>query len=153
MFAFRNRGVAWVATNAYDKAIRDFEEANRLDPTDAYSLIYGHFAARRAKDEKAAQRFLTEAAAKIDETAWPHSVLQFLRGKLDEQAFLKAASDDDDRTEAHCYLGIVDVLKGRKQEAITHFRWVNEHGSTTYMEYFLAIAELKRLEEASTKKE
>jgi hypothetical protein len=38
------------------------------------------------------------------------------------------------------------MLKGRRDEALTHFRWVKEHGTATFIEYAIAVAELERLE-------
>jgi lipoprotein NlpI len=62
---------------------------------------------------------------------------------------LKLATDDDKRTEARCYLGLDQVLKGRKHEALVHFRWVTEHGNVRFIEYVIAVTEIERLESAS----
>jgi lipoprotein NlpI len=59
---------------------------------------------------------------------------------------LKLATDDDKRTVARCYLGLDHVIRGRKDEALAHFRWVGEHGRVTFLEYTIALAELERLE-------
>jgi lipoprotein NlpI len=145
-YAFNNRGNAWRAKKDYDRAIKDYDEAIRLDPKNAYAPILGHFAARQAKDEAAAKRFLTDSAAKLDESAWPFPVIRFLRGDLDEPALLKLASDDDKRTGARCYLGLDHLLKRRKDAALAHFRWVKDHGTPSFIEYTIAVAELERLE-------
>jgi tetratricopeptide (TPR) repeat protein len=110
-----------------------------------YAVVLGHFAARVAGDEAEAERFLKDAAGKLDET-WPYPVVQFLRGDIDEAALLKLSTDDDKRTEARCFLGMDHALKGRKGEALAHFRWVKEHGNTTFIEYAIAVAELDQLE-------
>lgn len=39
------------------------------------------------------------------------------------------------------------LLKGKGREARAHFGWVKEYGSKQYMEFPLAVAELKRLGE------
>ena len=102
-------------------------------------------AARQAGNEPAAKRFLKDSAGKLNET-WPYPVVQFLRGDIDEAALLNLSTDDDKRTEARCFLGIDHAIKGRKGEALAHFRWVKEHGNTSYTEYTIAVAELERLE-------
>jgi hypothetical protein len=76
-------------------------------------------------------------------------VVQFLRGDIDEAALLKLSTDDDKRTEARCFLGMDHAIKGRKGQALTHFRWVKEHGNTGYTEYTIAAAELERLERSA----
>jgi hypothetical protein len=49
-------------------------------------------------------------------------------------------------TEARCYLGLDLALKGRDEAAGEHFRWVQEHGTTSFIEFTIAKAELERLE-------
>jgi lipoprotein NlpI len=131
------------------KAADGFQAVLELEGSEGdvspYAVILGHLAARQAGDEAAAKRFLKDAAGKLEET-WPYPVVQFLRGDIDEAALLKLSSDDGKRTEARCFLGMDHALKGRKDEALAHFRWVKEHGDTTFTEYTIAVAELERLE-------
>ncbi len=140
-----NRGAARYAKKEYDKAIKGFDEVVRLDPNEARAGILGHFAARRKGDAATAARFLNDTAANLHD-AWPYPILQFLRGKIDEPALIKLATDDDKRTRARCYLGLDHALNGRTEEAIAHFRWVTEHGTAGCIEYPLALLELERLE-------
>ena len=39
--------------------------------------------------------------------------------------------------------------RGRPAEALAHYRWVKEHGTTTFVEYGIAVAELDRLDAAA----
>ena len=110
-----------------------------------YAVLLGNFAARQATDEAAALRFLKDSTGKLDE-AWPYPAVKFLRGEIDEAALLKEATDDDKRTEAHCFLGLDHALKGRKDKTLVHYRWVKEHGNVTFNEYTISLAELERLE-------
>jgi tetratricopeptide (TPR) repeat protein len=110
-----------------------------------YAVILGHLAARQNRDEAAATRWLKESTGKLDKV-WPFPVLQYLNGELDETSVLKLATDDDRRTEARCYLGIAQLLKGRRNEALAHFRWVKKHGNNGFIEYRIAVAELEQLE-------
>ncbi len=112
-----------------------------------YVVVLGNIAARQMGDEAAANRFLKDSAFKLDE-AWPYPAVKFLRGDIDETQLLKLATDDDKQTDARCFLGLDHALKGRKDEALTHFRWVKEHGNPTFIEYTIAVAELERLEQA-----
>jgi tetratricopeptide (TPR) repeat protein len=143
--AFRGRGFAWFRKEQYDKAIQDFDEVIRLDPTEAYAVIYGHFAARWLADRAAAPRFLNDSARDLND-AWPYPVVQFLRREIDEPQLLKLADNGDKRTEARCYLGLDHAIKRHHNETLAHFLWVKEHGNKTFVEYTIAVAELERLE-------
>ena len=182
--AFNNRGNAWRYKKEFDKAIKDYDEAIRLDPSfasayfgravalmidrrpkaaaafqkvidveagttdlSAFAVILGHLAARQAGDDTAAKRFLNESAQKL-KSDWPFPIVRYLRGDLSEAELLKLAVDDDKRTGARCYLGMDLALKGKKDAAIAHFRWVKEHGNQEFTEYAIALAELERLEKA-----
>src|SRR4029077_165681 len=109
------------------------------DSNDHYTVILAHFAARRSGDNSATARTL---AHKLSDS-WPVPVIRYLRGELDETGLLKLADDDDKRTEARCYLGLDLAIKGQKDEAHKHFRWVQENGNTDYLEYILAEAEIE----------
>jgi tetratricopeptide (TPR) repeat protein len=110
-----------------------------------YAVVLGHLAARQAGDETAAKRFLKDSEGKLDD-AWPNPVVRFLRGEIDETTLLALANSDEKRTDVCCFLGIDHLLRGRKAEAISHFRWVKEHGVVGWTEYTIAMVELERLE-------
>jgi tetratricopeptide (TPR) repeat protein len=145
VLAYRGRGFAWYLKEEYDKAIQDFDKALRLDPKEAYSGIYGHFAARCQGDSATAQRFLNDSARNLN-NAWPYPLVRFLRGEIGEAQLLKLADNGDKQTEAHCYLGMDLAIKRHKNDAIVHFLWVKEHGNKTFFEYAIAEAELERLQ-------
>jgi lipoprotein NlpI len=57
-----------------------------------------------------------------------------------------AGSNNDRLTEAHGYIGMDQLLKDQKDEAVSHFKWVTEHGNKSFVEYILASIELSRIE-------
>ena len=114
------------------------------------AAILGHFAARREGNGPLATRFLDEALFKCDES-WPYPVVRYLRGELDEKALLAASDGADKMTDTRCVLGFEDVLRGRKDEAIAHFRWVKENGvarddTIIISSFHVSCGELDRLE-------
>ena len=145
--AYYNRGNAWSNKGDYDRAMADYSEALRLSPKHQYYPIFGHLSARQAGDEPASTRFL-EACGPAD-GPWPAPAVRYLRGELDEEALLALANDDDKRTEARCYFGVVHAVAGRTRQALVHFQWVRDHGNKGYVEYGIALAELRRLEAAA----
>jgi tetratricopeptide (TPR) repeat protein len=151
--AIYNRGLTWSLKKDYEKAKNDYnqvsqqcEVAIRKGQRSPSNVLIGHLAATQAGDEPAAERFLKDSVGKVEET-WPYPVVQFLRGDIDEAALLKLSTEDAKRTEARCVLGMHHAIKGHKDEALAHFRWVKEHGDTTYIAYTVAVTELRRLEQ------
>jgi len=148
------RGVAKMQARRPD-AIYDFQSVIDIEKGKGefspYAVIYGNLASRLVKDDPSAKRLLTDAAGKFSGDGWPRPVVRFLRGEIKEADVLKAARDDDQRTEAHCYLGLDHALKGHRPEAIAHYRWVKDHNKQTLFEYTVAVAELERLERAPGK--
>ena len=150
--AYNNRGASFLLTGS-EKAGDDERKFLELEgwrgEHSQYAVLWGYFGSRRAGKAEAARRFLDEAAAKCDTAAWPYPVIRYLRGEIDQNALLAAATDTDKMTEARCYLGLDLALKGRDDTAREHYRWVVEHGTPTFIEYTIAAAELERLEKAN----
>jgi tetratricopeptide (TPR) repeat protein len=110
-----------------------------------YAVLVGHFGFRRDRQDDEARRILDEAAAKLDSTGWLYQLIRYLRGEIDSNTLLVAASDNDKQTEARAFLGLDRLFAGAKAEALEHLQWVKEHGNPSYREYTLAVAELDRL--------
>ena len=110
-----------------------------------YAVILGHFAALRQNQSDQAKSFLNGAVARCDKSAWPYPVVEYIRGEIDQVKLLAAATDDDKRTEARCYLSLDSIQKNQKEVALAHLRWVKEHGNPNFYEFTLALAEMERL--------
>ena len=110
-----------------------------------YVAFLGALAMRRLGQDDEAASLLARAATAVLEGTWTAKLVDYLRGALPAPALLDAAKEDGERTEAHAYIGFDDVRAGRSDAAIKHFRWVKEKGSRNFVEYPIAVAELKRL--------
>ncbi len=152
--------VAWVLCAHYRRAIiqfltrRDGAESGAKTVLDLegwrgrlsqYAMLLGHFSARRAGRSDDANKLLEAAASQCDTAAWPYPVVKYLRGEIDESKLMAAATDNDKMTEARCFLGLDMEQKGRKEEALAHFRWVKEHDNPSSYGYTIALGELDRL--------
>jgi tetratricopeptide (TPR) repeat protein len=147
--AYFNRGVAFLLTGSPkvgDDARKVLELEGWRGEYSQYAVLWGYFGLRRAGNADSAKRFLDDAAARCDNTAWPYPVIRYLRGELDQTAMLAAASDNDKMTVARFYLGLDLALKGRYEEAREHYRWVKEHGNPSLFQFTHALAELDKLE-------
>ena len=89
---------------------------------------------------------LDEAARRCDVSSWPYPIAKYLRGEIDESTLIAAATDDDRLTDVHCFLGLKAESENKKDAALTHFRWVKEHGNPGFFQYAIGVCELDGLE-------
>lgn len=82
---------------------------------------------------------------------WPSKIAEFLLGKLDEAALLRAAEHKNPETngwqqcEAWYFAGIARLTAGQPAEAADCFRKSTATGLKSFSEYRLARGELARL--------
>jgi tetratricopeptide (TPR) repeat protein len=152
--AFFNRSLAQVILHRA-QAVAGFKSVVDIQggkgDLSTYAVILAHLAARLAGDEAQAKTILAEAPAKLKTRAWPYPVVKLLRREIDERTLLAEAIDDEDKTDARCFVGLDHELSDRKNKAIVHFRWVRDHGNPASVLYVIALAELERLEKPDAK--
>jgi tetratricopeptide (TPR) repeat protein/DNA-directed RNA polymerase subunit RPC12/RpoP len=115
------------------------------DKQTPYLAILAHLAHRRGQQPPNTTRVLDEAIRNGTKT-WPQPILKYLRGDVAEADLLRAAADNDQRTEAHAYVGVVLWLTGATDKAREHFQWVRDKGNHGFIEYDLAVLLLRRLQ-------
>jgi len=101
--------------------------------------------AMRQQKQAQAGEILDEIAANVDAHSWQAAIVEYLRGALPVEKFLKKASPDGLLTEAHAYIGIKAHIDGDQATALQHLQWVKEKGRRNYTEYGLALGELDRI--------
>ena len=109
----------------------------------AFMAVVAHLGSRQAGGE--ARGILDDAAAGLNTALWPYPVVAYLRGAITAERLMDAAASNDQKTEAHAYLGMDLLLRGRVDDAREHLVWVRDYGNERYIEYTLAVAELSRL--------
>lgn len=127
------------------------DSAGSYAGSSVYTAILGALALRRLQQRDEAARMLERAGPGVRPGTWTAKVLDCVRGALPAAALLASARDSGEQTEAHTYIGFEDALAGRREAALTHFRWVKDRGSRNFAEYPMAVAELKRLEAVEAK--
>jgi tetratricopeptide (TPR) repeat protein len=110
-----------------------------------YVVLIGYFGYRYGHQDDEARKLLEEARAKCDASAWPYPIVRYLLHELSTQALLNLAADNDKKTEAQAYAGMDLSLSGKREEALTHLRWVKDNGNKGFVEYAFAAAEFNRL--------
>jgi lipoprotein NlpI len=110
-------------------------------------VIFGSISYRRAGKPTEAKEMLELAAKRSNTNSWPYRVISYLRGELTPDTLASLAAGSNDRlTEAHGYIGLDLLLKDQKDAAVTHLKWVKEHGNPNFVEYIFSTIELNRLE-------
>lgn len=113
-----------------------------------FIAIIGSLLHREGGNDAAARRLLDDAMTKSDAAKWPRPILRYLRGEFSSDELLKLATDNDKETEARAYMGLDLLLKGRREDARTQLRWVQEHGNRDFTEHVAATERLARMEAA-----
>ena len=113
--------------------------------TSPFLAIMANLGYRQAGMNEEAQVVLADATKKINSGTWTYSIILYLKGEITGDELLQLATNNDKKTEAHAYMGMDLLLKGKPDEARTHFSWVKDYGNKRFFEYPLAVEELKRL--------
>jgi lipoprotein NlpI len=143
--AWLNRGAAALGAGDKSKAIEYFRESLKRDPAQTYAALWMFVASDGAEPAKAELQAYADKAAKKD---WPFPVTQLYLGQADAAQTLGAAKDDDQLCEARVYVAESQLMKGVVQDATPSLKRAAESCPKNFIEYFRAVAELKKLEPA-----
>jgi lipoprotein NlpI len=151
--ALFGRGYANFYLDQPAKAAEDFAAAvEKADPLlGRYGLLWLYAARQRAGGEAAAE--LMRRSRRFDLRDWPGPLIRFFLGEVDEAQVLAAANDRDAKRRqekqcvAHFFLGQHALAKGRREQAVGHFRQAMATGATGYRQFDAARLELVRLGE------
>ena len=147
---FRRRSYEAYRLGRYPSIVRDtrrfLDQFGWGDESGPYLALLAAIANWRLDRSADAEAILAEAAPTVKADSWQHRLVSFMRGEITADALLSRAANNDERTEAHAYIGVKEALNGRADEARQHLQWVKDRGSRHYVEYNMAIADLKRLD-------
>ncbi len=110
-----------------------------------YAIIIGYLGLRKANKVTGAKAFLETWLSQVKPDDWTTKILSYFNGELTSAQLLGLADTNGKLTEAHTYIGEMQLLAGQRANALMHFKWSKEKGEKTFTEYVLAVAELKRL--------
>jgi lipoprotein NlpI len=146
---YLSRGTAFLAIRRYPEAERDLRRSAELLP----SMPYGHILLHLARIKMGRERGddLKIFAKKIDRTSWPAPVVNLLLGLVrPDQVRSAAARGDSDhlkdrQCEAEFYIGQYEQNQGNTALAKALFEKSVQICPDNFVEYFLALAELKSM--------
>lgn len=109
------RGMAYEATGAVSLARADYERvAKTAGPIADYARLWLHLLDRQSSGANAP---LAPAAAEVALGSWTDRLIGLFVGAVSEQALLDEAASDNERCEAHYYIGMKVLLDGRLDAA------------------------------------
>jgi tetratricopeptide (TPR) repeat protein len=138
---YRNRGRLRLYAGDIPDAQQDLSKAVELEPANYYSVIWLYIARTRGTPAGTAAAELAKNAAKLKLAKWPGPVIQLFLGKTTSRAVLRAASDEDTKTnnerqcEANFYIAEYQALHGQGSAALQGFRLVENSCPKNYFFY------------------
>jgi hypothetical protein len=144
--AYLAKGQLDLAMGKAGAAAADLEKAVRLKPTNAYNVLWLHFA--RNKEGAPDSVELQINASRVNRADWPGPLLDFLTGKIDATAVLTKAGEGEDKAragrlcEANLFVGQEDMAKGRRSEGLERLQAAAGGCETQSREAQLARANL-----------
>jgi lipoprotein NlpI len=84
-------------------------------------------------------------AARLKNKEWLNNVVDLLLGRRSLQEVRASASKPDEKCKAEFYAGQLHLLRGSSTEAATGLRAAADICPNDFIEYHVAVAELKRL--------
>lgn len=151
---YRSRGLVEFAQARYARAAGDFERANKLNPNDAYVVIWLHLTRIRLglNDAEELRRNVQTAPRE----AWPAPILLFFTGELTEERVAALATaqadywtDRNQRCEADFYLGLARLDRGDRKAALPLLQSAARACHPGFVEFTSAAWELHRIGESS----
>ena len=137
---YSNDGMA-----AYVDSSRYLELSGLQTENAGYAVLVGYLGLRKTNKVAESKTFLVTPIKRIEGDEWVKNIIGFVKGNLTADQLLDLAIDNDKLTEAHAYIGEIQLLGGDDIGARSHFNWVKSTGNKSFSEYILAIAELNRL--------
>ena len=152
------RAVAEMLNGDQDSALADLHRRNELvrndPPFESYGqLIVWYIQVQKGRkadaDHDLSKYFLNRPAAVSGD--WYSKIAAFLLDRINESDLMRAAissdldRNQDQRSEAWCFLGMKSLVKGDKPGAIDYFHKCMAENRTHSDEYILARSELEML--------
>lgn len=145
------RGLTQFWLGRFDASVSDLTESLRLNPSQSYAIIWRYLAQSRSGKPEIAKSEFSAKLGPLDKTKWPAPIIDFLLGKSDPDALLKAAEHPDAESrrgqvcEAEFYVGEWHLLNLRLKEASDLLSRAEKTCPKTFIEYEAAVAELRRM--------
>ncbi len=148
--AFLFRGIAHEVLGSDDRAMADYEQAEVIrGPMGEYAKLSKYLLLRKRGRVKAAADALNSHVPVEGKRVWTDRLFNSFSGRLSAEGLLTTATTDDERCEAHYYIGRKALFNGRPVEARNSFARCVDMKRQKIFETHLARSWLRRLEQRS----
>ena len=136
------RGMAYELAGATRLALADYEQAvAKKGSVGRYARLWRYLALLLLGESDS-----LSAGPGEPEKDWIDKLYRFLRGELRPEQLLAEAESDDERAEAHYYMGMKALIEGKSSEARSALSECVKFGRNGVMETHLARGRLKALD-------
>lgn len=137
----RSRGLTYFYMGDNARAVTDLRKAVAM--SDAYSMLTLFIAQSRLGEDGSAELRKNMLAGR--DNRFPYILGEMLLGKREPASVLRAAEDNDNRCEAHYYIGAMRSMKGDASGAAQSWREAASICSGTIFEGISAKVELSKI--------
>ncbi len=123
---------------------RTFEIEGNGNEWRYYAFVMAVIASRLFGDHEA-EGELVDQAGLVQGFEWPRAVLDFLLGRLTQEAILRHEKSDYRWAQANAWLGYVELNNGDLKTARSYFETMRDEGDRRDLLYQVAVEELARL--------
>lgn len=144
--SFYNRGIVYISMKQWDSAATNFARVSYLAKWNGKAAVQASIwrciGLRKMNKKAEADKVVSEAIANCRDKDWPYPLLCFLFGIKSKDEILKDARTLEQKTQAHCIVGLKEGLEGHKSESLRHYEWIEKYGDLTVDEFVIALNEL-----------
>lgn len=140
---YMSRATIYWMNQDFEKAARDYGEAAELDPADTYAHILLFIS--RAKMGEDGKADLESFQAHKGDAKWPEPVISLFLGKMTADECIAASIHKSQQCEAYFYAGEYYLMKKDIPRAGDHFQKCIATDMKEYIEYRIAVYEMKKL--------
>jgi lipoprotein NlpI len=141
-YPYRERGLIEFARGDLAAAAADMLRSIERGDS-GYAMAYRFLVRARLGEDGAAE--LAANAARLNSTEWPYAVIALLLGERTADDTLAAASTPGERCEASFYVGEWYLARDNRDKARPLLQSAADTCPKSFGEYFMAVAEVKRL--------
>lgn len=140
------RGIASISDKSFNQLIAAGQEAIEKDgaQTDkgATGALLSYDAMLQAEKVEDADKMIDGCLLKTEKDKWSNNLYLFLKKKLDADALIKSAQNDNQRVDAHACVGLTALRSGDKVTAQKELDWCNENADANRFSWLLLSCEL-----------
>lgn len=136
--SYLHAGTVLLMQGKKEEAIDEFRKL-LIDKTNTfYGGVYLYLTYLADGDTEDARDALKASEMERSDGEWPYAVAVYFKGQISDSQLFAVAREGDHLSEARCYAGINEILKGNKARGLEHLKWVQDNANKMMPEQRLA---------------